>query len=485
MNKKTVSLAKIQMGFSKKIGVLGSLLLAFPLLAGESNVLEFTTIWDKIGTNSHTQKALALESKAAKSSQEKASKHWYPRIYADARAYNTNDPALNFFSNLGQRKATESDFSTSSVRTRPSNFIDTNNNLYTTPNYNTLNLFAPDTLNNPGSNTFQRGTIGIDMPLYEGGAKSSAAGAYEKQAEAKQLENRFVSLNEYANYAAMYGTLNSLYEFRDTLNALEKSVKNVIGRYQLGNRGNPLGYSGGLGLKSLRNRIEGMKEENNAKIQAIREAIEVASGELPTTWTVKQQSTQSFANEYLKYTPAEKSYMARAMKAYAESAEKQAQAEKARFLPKVGLYGEGYVYRGDRATANAYNAGFYVQMNLYSPGDIESVEEAKLKSKAMQERAIEMQKSEESKIKSLLQMEQALKRNLELVQENAKIMEEQINVAQQLFGSGSLNALQLSEVFSRKADVLYAKMNLETEYLKTRAALVTMSETNVEGGKDE
>lgn len=485
MNKENQNLQIFSFSKKGKIGFLILNLIVSPIFAENTGILEFSKIWEKIQANSHTQKALSLESRAAKQSKEKASKHWLPKVYADARAYNTNDPAMNFFSTLGQRSATESDFSSKSVRTRPSNFIDTNNNPYTTPNYNTLNLFAPDTLNNPGSNTYQRGTLGIDLPLYEGGSKSAVATAYEKQSEGKQYEIRFVSLNEYANHAAMYGTLNVLYDFQEKLTSLEKTVKGIIGRYQLTNRGNPLGYSGGLGLKSLKNRIEGLKEENNAKISAIRDMIEVASSELPSDWSVRTQSTLSFADEYLKYQPAERSYMAKAMRAYAESAENQAKAEKARILPKVGVYGEGYVYRGDRATANAYNAGVYVQMNLYSPGDIETIEEANLKSKAMQERAMEMQKMEESKIKSFLQMEQALKRNMELVNENSKLMDEQVQVAQQLFGNGALNALQLSEVLSRKADVIYAKMNLETEYLKAKAALLTMSEMILEGGKNE
>ncbi len=470
---------KLKKGFSVLVVFTSS------IFAQENSILEFSKIWDKIQTHSHTQKALVLESKAALQSKQKAAKHWYPRVYVDARAYNTNDPAMNFFSILGQRSARESDFSTKSVRNRPSNFLDTNNNLYQNPNYNTLNLFAPDNLNYPGSNTYQRGTLGIDLPLYEGGSKSSIQKAYEKQAEGKKLEIQFVSLSEYANYAAMYGTLSVLYDFQDKLTALEKTVKGIIARYQLNNRGNPLGYSGGLGLRSLKNRLEGFREENSAKIKSIREILEVVASDLPENWSIKYQPSITFVEQYLKYQPAEKSFMAKAMKAYTESVENQAKAEQARVLPKVGVYTEGYVYRGDRAIANAYNAGFYVQMNLYSPGDLETIEEANLKSKAMQERTLELEKMEEAKVKSLLEMEQALKKNLELLNENNKLLDEQITVAQQLFSNGALNALQLSEVLSRKADVIYAKMNLESEYLKTRAALVTMSEINLREEKNE
>ena len=82
-------------------------------------------------------------------------------------------------------------------------------------------------------------------------------------------------------------------------------------------------------------------------------------------------------------------------------------------------------------------------------------------------------------------MEKALSKNLELIQENAKLMEEQLTVSQQLFSSGAINAIQLSEVFSRRADIIQAKANIESEYLKARAGLLTLSETNLEGIKNE
>ncbi len=455
------------------------------LYAEDLKPLDFAQIWDKIKENSHTQKALSLESRAARISSNKASKHWLPRVYADARNFTTNDPALNFFSTLGQRSATNSDFSTKSARTQPSNFIDTNNNLYTSPNYNTLNLFAPDTLNHPGTNTYQRGTLGVDFSIYEGGSKKAVAKAFEKQAEGKQLENRFVTLSEYANFAAMYGTLISLYDQQEKISSLDKTVNFILSRYQLGNRANPVGYSGGIALKSLKNRIEGIREETAARIESLKTTIESSSGSLPANWSLKKQSTNSFADEYLKLSAPEKSYMAKAMKAYADGATEQAEAEKARILPKVGVYGESYAYRGERSVATSFNAGFYIQMNLYSPGDLDAIEQAKLNGKAMQERVEETIRNEETKAKSLVQMEKALVKNLELIQENSKLMEEQLTVSQQLFSNGAINAIQLSEVFSRRADIILAKTNIESEYLKARAGLLTLSETNLEGIKNE
>ena len=45
------------------------------LKAQEAQTLDFGKIWEKIRENSHTQKALSLESRAAKISSNKASKH--------------------------------------------------------------------------------------------------------------------------------------------------------------------------------------------------------------------------------------------------------------------------------------------------------------------------------------------------------------------------------------------------------------------------
>ena len=84
------------------------------VFAQDTQTFEFGKIWDKIKENSHSQKALSLEARSAKLASNKASKHWLPRVYADARNFTTNDPALNFFSTLGQRSATNSDFATKS-----------------------------------------------------------------------------------------------------------------------------------------------------------------------------------------------------------------------------------------------------------------------------------------------------------------------------------------------------------------------------------
>jgi N-acetylglucosamine-6-phosphate deacetylase len=39
---------------------------------------------------------------------------------------------------------------------------------------------VPDTLNEPGTNFYKRGTIGLDLPLYEGGAGTEGAKGAEK-----------------------------------------------------------------------------------------------------------------------------------------------------------------------------------------------------------------------------------------------------------------------------------------------------------------
>lgn len=141
----------------------------------------FNELWKRIEENSSARKSKYLEWKAGEIAKDRSDKHWLPRVYADLRTFQTNDPTLNFMGKLSQRSATDADFSTASTRTRPGNFLDSNNQPYTTLNADTMNLFAKDTLNYPGSHQYSRGTLGMDLPLYEGGSGKTFAAMNRKK----------------------------------------------------------------------------------------------------------------------------------------------------------------------------------------------------------------------------------------------------------------------------------------------------------------
>ena len=270
----------------------------------------------------------------------------------DARAYETNDPAQTFFALLGERQASATDF-------------------------------IPDTLNHPGSNFFTQAGVGLDLPLFEGGARVAEHEALKSAAQAKALSARAVSNEDYLNSTRLYGSLLALEEQEHQLIALQETVESTLRRYQLGARGNPVGYSGLLGLKGLRNRLQAAVLENQERTQASRDSLaEMAKG-LPENWVPKRQEFLSFVNEALPLSKTERhdsSFAVKSAQVMAQSQEKAAQGVKAKFLPKVGLFAEENMNGGSRGAGASYTGGAYLQWNIFSATDYGSIHEAELKS---------------------------------------------------------------------------------------------------------
>ncbi len=122
--------------------VIALLALALPRSAPAVERLGFQELWARIHDQSAAVQAAGKELDAANMAADRAGRHWYPRLVLDTRAYSTNDPALTFFSLLGERRAGAADF-------------------------------APGQLNHPGSSFFEKGSLVLDLPLYEGGQKQA------------------------------------------------------------------------------------------------------------------------------------------------------------------------------------------------------------------------------------------------------------------------------------------------------------------------
>lgn len=445
--------------------------------------VEFKDLSLSVQKHSFIIQALDKEAASAKSGKERTARHWHPKVYLEGRAFATNDPAMNFFSILGQRDARQADFSTASARNQVSNFLDTNNQPYSTLNSQTLNLFAPDNLNYPGTNVYQRGTVGLDLPLYEGGAKSSVAKSYDHVSRGKNLEKKAVIMSEYSSTAGLYAQLIFLDDYQKRIKALKRRVQGILNRYQVGARNNPVGYSGLLGLRSVKNRLEGLENEAETREISIRDYLITVSEDLHEDWEVVLEPIPNFLNKHLPapndnqnspLVATSLSYQAQAMQEYAQSATQAAEAEKAKFLPKVGVFGESNIYSGSRNTATAFNAGFYVQMNLYNGEDLGSYEEARLKGEAAREKALDQIRKENAKKKELIAMEKSLQKQLKLLDESSNLMNQQVANSTRLFTNGSINAIQMSEILSRSADLLIEKANANREYILVRSQIYTL-----------
>jgi hypothetical protein len=69
----------------------------------------------------------------------------------------------------------------------------------------------------------------------------------------------------------------------------------------------------------------------------------------------------------------------------------------------------------------------------------------------------------------------AIRANLGILVENEGLLEEQTRTARVLFKNGSINALQLVEVYSRRAESIEQRARLETEVAQMWALLASQS----------
>jgi len=409
--------------------------------------IQFHQIWDKIKINSPSQKAAAYEAKAAEISGNRSARHWFPTVYADAKIYTTNDPAVTFMSNMGQRGVTQNDF-------------------------------IPDNLNNPGTGNYQKGTLGVDLPLFEGGARVEAVKALKKLAEAKKYQSNSVYLNEFSTTASAYGNILVLMKIREELLATSGRVDTILSNYQNNLRSNLVEYSGILSLKTLQNRIKVHLSENESKTESLRAYLEKMSGNsLPPEWRPSGQDIIVFSDTYLKSgnLTADGSYKVKAYEAIALSAANRAEAEKAVFMPKVGIFAETNIYNGNRDTGDSYIAGFYIKMNIISPMDYGAVKQAEMESDALKYRAKEAKLNSEIELNRLYAFSDVLKKNIVLMKENTILMNELVRNSQKLFTSGSIKAFQLVDVFSKKTDLIINLAAAEEEYLNVLAGIYNYS----------
>ena len=441
------------------------------LFGQEKDSISFESLWQRIEQNSDNLKASRLDADAARIGKDRMSRHWLPRVYTDIRGFQTNDPLTIFGSTLLQREASSSDFMT---REKPTSLEGLQ---ALSQNPADLSVFMrPDTLNHPGVRSFGMGTIGIDLPLYEAGARDAAAEMYSKMAEALNYQALHTELDEYGLTASAYGQILSIDQERQSLLQIRQSLNLILARYQLGSADNPVGYSGLLGLRGLRNRIEAMLIQNEVKRKALNEYLAEMAGDLSAEWQPKRQTAKEFANEYLKYQTDNDgpSFRTRYYQKMIETQEQKAVIDTAPLRPKVGLFAEGQAVTGDRSTGTNYKAGFYMQMMLVSPTDIQAGKQAEKEVEAAKLRAKDAAEKEALMVSKLTSAEAALDRSLDLLLQSKLLLEQQTATSLSLFQNGAINALQLAEVFARRADLVESLSKAETEYLQVRSGLVTL-----------
>lgn len=404
--------------------------------SAQAEQISLKKVWSEIFQSSPGFKAAQLESQAAVEAKDRTSKHWLPRLYIDARTYQTNDPGQSFFGLLEQRSLKQSDFN-------------------------------PDSINHPDAETFTRGALGVDLPLYEGGMKQAQYELQSHLALSQDHEALNMKVEQYSQVAKAYGSLGVLDQQKQKLLALKQVIDRLLKSYQLGSKSNPVGYSGLLGLKSLSNRIQGLLVQYEAQSKAHYQALN-EMGFKDSNWSPLFDNSVSFIEKYFAVTSSESSsFKIDSMKEKSIVAQEASNMEKARFRPRVGAFAESYLFNGNRDSANGYTAGLYLQWSLFNPADYGTNKEAQIKSMAAQKYTEAMEQKEKAEKYALDQSIVALKQNISLLDDSQKILTEQSQVAENLFRNGTINALQFVEVLNRRVDLITQQADAGLNLLET------------------
>lgn len=395
----------------------------------------FETLWSEFYQKSLQQKSVGLDKEASEFALSRAKKHWLPRVYVEGKWFSTNDPTQVFFTNLGQRSIQQSDF-------------------------------IPSDLNSPGRKSFKTATLGLDLPLYEGGMKSSQSSMFESLMKASELEVKAKKSEEYAEFSRQYGGI--LHHTRSDLHLtdLQQQLEKIIANYQVGSQSNLIGYSGLLGLKGVKNRIEGMLYDFNLKISHAKKWINTKT-EIHENWTPNiSQKLNDFLNENLTHSStASYSSLIFAQQFKMKTLEDAKDMEKSRYLPRVGLFAQNNLYSGNRDTANAQAYGLYLMWDLFNNDSYARVSEANAKAMAAKARLEAGKQEEKIMLEQLLESKAALEKILGLIENSDNLLKEQTQNAMKLFRSGMLSALQLAEVINRRVDLIDNKSKAQTQYL--------------------
>ncbi len=403
--------------------------------------VSFDDLWSRVRSRSPGLQAREEVVAAAEQAAARSALHWVPRLSLDARGVSTDDPGLNFGASLSQRGIQTADF-------------------------------IPAALNHPGRNFFWMAGLGLELPLFEGGMRVSTARAESKMLELERVELSGAQLSSFSDTARDYARFLSVEQSIERLSGLQKLLFGVLEKYTLGVSANPVGYSGLLGLKGLKNRIEASLRELSVERSNLQTSL-ARRAELPdSAWTPVSQSLDSFlARVFDSSTRPGKSAREWSAALRGEALADWKNVERARYLPQVGLFGNESLTSGMRATGTSTTVGLYLRWNLFDPENWGRLEERSRREKSARfladSEALEKGIAEQS----LLSSDATLTGNRKLLLESEQLLSEQARVAFRLFQSGSIQALQLAEVLNRRVDLVLSLKRLDEQWIQVRADL--------------
>ena len=412
------------------------------LSSAKAQVLSFEELWENYKNHSFEMQAAEKELEASTLAKKRADLHWLPRVYVGGQWFTTNDPGQVFFNNLGQRAITQMDF-------------------------------VPGELNRPGMRTFKAGNLGLDLPLYEGGMKVAQVSLLRQMLKASEAEAKAKKTAEYGELSRRYGSLMVREQIIVNLKSLQTELKKIMSGYQVGAKSNPVGYSGLLGLKGVANRIEALLIQHNLQIETDRKWINEKAKISQAGWKpdLKKGLNSFLKDQYQSTSGSALSSELLAASLKAETLYHMAEMEKARFLPRVGVFAQNNLYSGNRDTENSQSLGLYLMWELFNPDSYGRNSEAQARAMAAEAKIKNARLDESIALAKLIDSKSALEMGLKLLDDSDALLGEQSINAMKLFRSGLLSALQLTEVISRRIDLIEEKSQTQTNYLEVTSRI--------------
>jgi len=408
-----------------------------------SSIIALPQILKEILANSNSKKASEYLVEESIEREKSTEKHWLPSLYVDASAFQTNDPARSFTGNLYQRAIRQSDFD-------------------------------PNTINATRTNQYVRTTVGVNLPIYQGGAGQANAKLARNNSIVQKYQLKQTELEQYAYATANYIALVSLKEQKIKLQKIASNINNILKSYALRDQKNQIGYSGYLILEASHNKTKSFIIDNEEKTRALYTRLNAMGFVSANDWQVQDLAIENYLNKYLKTSSQTNvdnnfSYANSALKAEVDVSKNHAEIENAKNLPQLNLFAENYVFNGDRATRNGYSAGVNLRWNFYDPLNFNNHKITSNSVKASRHEYLAHQQQEKSEIEFLEGQIKALNEAVVLGSRNDELMFKNVALSQDLFKNGAINASNLSDAIMKYLDNFVYLANAQMQLIDLHA----------------
>lgn len=397
----------------------------------------FDTIWSKIEKQNFAVNAASESYQAGSEELKKANRHWLPNIYLGGATYITDDAGANMFGLLSERAIKSSDF-------------------------------MPDALNRPGMNHFSKLTIGLELPLYEGGAGLGNKKVSEKMAKSLELNAIAARSHLLSEYVKMFWGAKIYDQHDEVFSKKLLNLKKLENSYQLGSRENLLGYSGKLGMINLGFKIQSLIDSVRVKKNSQLNALEELAQENINKDELRSVDMESSYRSLVANAPVGNKYATDALGEKANAQQESIDLQKARLRPQVALFADQSFFKGDRELSDAKTVGISLRWSLFSKESLNLDSKAIFEAHSAKNAHLAYQQNDKIEFNALLEIEKILEGNLIRAAESKRVLTEQTAVTTRLFKNGMINILQLLEVLNQDVELNENILEMEEKLVEIR-----------------